>query len=342
MLLRLGVLIVVLGGLVSVFSMSCGVVPESTEIYSENFTLEENALVTVRNTSGDISIVTWGKEYVEVNATKKTTWGKSELDKVEVRVTTTPGNMVVETAIVQKNARVSVQYDIKLPRNVIMNSVEVENGDIHLEDTNGSTIVTTSLGSIRIKNTSGYLTATADSGKIELEGTTGGAKLVTSNSGIYVNKADGDISATASNGAIEVRDSKGDVTLDTSNGHISVTDLDGFVVRARTSNGPIDVHGAGGVQMAETTNGNIDIELSNVREEGATIRTTNGSIVLYLSPDLNAEIELKAGAGEWSSQTVMQIVTSGRTYMSGILGAGGAKIYVETTNGDIELKRLDV
>ena len=326
MFLRLGLIMLLVAGLAAVFSASCGIVPESSELYSENFTLAEDALVTVRNTSGDVDIVTWGKEYVEVNATKTTTWGKSELDKVEIQVTHTPGNMLVETKVLQKNARVSVVYDIKLPRHIVMNSVEVENGDIYIEGTNGSTIATTSLGSIRVKNTSGYLTATADTGKIELEGTTGGAKLVTSNAGIYVNKADGEILATTSNGSIEIRDSKGDATLDTSNGRILVSDLDGFVLRARTSNGDVDVVRAEGLEMAETTNGDIEAELAGIREEGAAIRTTNGSIVLYLSPDLNADIELKAVSGEWISQTTMQIVTSGPTYMTGILGDGGAKI----------------
>ena len=37
-----------------------------------------------------------------------------------------------------------------------------------------------------------------------------------------------------------------------------------------------------------------------------------------------------------------QIITSGPTYMTGILGDGGGKIYVETTNGDIELKKLEI
>ena len=340
MLLRLGVLALALGGLLSVCCFACGVIPESSEVYSENFTLAEDALVSVRNTSGDVGIVTWGKDYVEVNATKKTTWGKSELEKVEVQVTTTPTSMLIESKVLQKNARVTVVYDIKVPKNVVINSVELQTGAISLEGTTGDTIATTSLGSIRVKNASGFLTATAESGKIELEGTTGGAKLVTSNAGISVKKADGDLSATTSMGAIEVRESKGDVTLDTSNGRISVTDLQGFVVRARTSNGPIDVLRVSGVQVAETTNGDVKVDLAGIREEGASIKTANGSIEAFLGCGLNANIEVKTPSGEWSCHTTMIIDVSSTTHMQGKLGVGGSLIYIETSNGDIDLWEL--
>jgi len=235
---------------------------------------------------------------------------------------------------------VTVIYDIKVPKNVSISNVEVQSGSILLEGTSGNTIATTSLGSIHVKNASGFLTATAESGKIELEGTTGGAKLVTSNAGVYVKKADGDLSATTSNGAIEIRESKGDVTLDTSNGRITVTDLQGLVVRARTTNGPIEVLRVSGVQVAETSNGGIKVEVPSIPAEGASIKTANGSIEVFLGCGLNANIEVKTPSGEWSCHTTMIIGESSTTYMQGVLGTGGSLISIETSNGDIDLWEL--
>lgn len=340
---RLGAFLLILGLILAVLTMSCGLVAESTELYSKDFTLGADALVTVRNTEGNISIVTWGKEYVEVNAEKKTTWGMSELDKVDIVVTTNPDNLLIETKVLQKNARVTVNYDIKLPRNVIMSNIDVQNGDVYLEGTNGSTIITASLGGVRVKNTSGYLTVTAEAGKIELEGTTGGAKLVTSNRGIFINKADGDISATTSNGKIEVKDCKGYVTLDTSRSGILVDGLEGFVVLARTSYGPIHIRNVEGVEAVENDNGSIEVELASIRDDGASITTTRGSISVYLSPDLNANIELKTPSGEWSWSTgTAGIELEAPTHMKGTLGDGGSLIYVEAIRGDIYVYALEV
>ena len=323
----------------------CGVLRTDTEEFDQTYTVTAGTKIDISNTDGDISVTAWDiAGSIEVSAIKSTSWGTAELEQVEIQVDNdTAGTTKIETKV-QKNARVSVSYAIKVPRNSVLDTVTTAAGKISLDGVSGEDVtITTSDGGIYVKGGSGEITATSSNGKIELDGTSGEATLVTSNGDILVmNKKVGNITAATSNGKIEIKDSKGDVTLDSSNGAIYVDNLDGYVLRAKTSNGAIDITRTTGIIMAETSNYNVTAEISNVRDLGTTIKTSRGSIALYLSASLNASLEMKTTSGQIIIHpTTINIGQSDSNYLKGTLGAGGSSIYVETTNGDIEVSKLE-
>jgi DUF4097 and DUF4098 domain-containing protein YvlB len=346
MLGRLVALLVILGSLVLSLSIGCSFLsPGDTEAGTDNYTVSENTIVQVVNseTSGDVNITTWGKEYVEVSWTKRSTWGVSELGKAKVDVAQVPGNLKVETKVQPKNARVSLSYDIKLPKSVWLTNVTIGKGSITLDGTSGNTIVANTEGSIDVQYTSGYMDITAGKGNISLEGTTGGARLTTSDSSVVVRNTDGAITATTTNGNIEISDCKGDVTLETSRSGISISNLEGCVLRAKTTNGPIDISGATAVEVVETSHSDVTAEISSVGDNGTTIATSGGSVGLYLPKGMNAEIELSTSSGDIAFHLggicISEELTSG--YFKGTMGAGGNRIYVETSKGNIDLYRSE-
>jgi hypothetical protein len=295
-----------------------------------------------RDSNGSIVVEAWGKDYVELTWTKSTTWGKSELGKVDVKVTEAPGRLDIETKLLSQNARVSVNYDIKLPKNALLAKVTAGDGKTRIEGTNGNTIVAARFGGISVKNAAGYMDIAAEKANIRLEGTTGGAKLTTTESSIEVVGADGDIKATNRNGGIRIRDCKGNMTLETSSGEIHVSNLQGCVLLAKTTNAPINIWGATAVESAETSKSDVVAEISTVGANGTRITVNAGSIGLHLPNDINANIELKTLSGEIITHSFWGITTSGDTtggYLKGTIGAGGNKIYMETSKGNIDLYR---
>lgn len=346
MLVRVAALLTILGGLIIPLCFGCGALGlEDTEPpHTENYSVSESTQVTVTNgdLNGDIEVGTWGKDYVELTWTKSTTWGKSELDKADVKVTEAPGRLDIETKLLSKNTRVSVDFDIKLPRNALLAKVTASDGKISIVGTSGNTIVVAKFGSISVNNTSGHMDITAEKGKIRLEGTTGGAELTTTESPIEVVNADGDIKATNKNGGITINDCKGDMTLDTSSGEIRVSNLQGCVLLATTTNAPITIRQATAVEVAETSNAKVVAEFSSVGANGTTVTVKAGSISLYLSTGMNADIELKTLSGDIVTHSFGGITTSDdaiKGHLKGTIGAGGNQIYVETTKGNIDLFR---
>lgn len=346
MLVRVATLLAILGGLTIPLCFGCGALGlEDTEPpHTENYSVSVSTQVIIlnRDSNGSITVEAWGKDYVELTWTKSTTWGKSELSKVDVKVTEAPGRLDIETKLLSQNARVSVNYDIKLPKNVLLAKVTAGDGKTSIAGTSGDTIVAAKFGSILVKNAAGYMDITAEKANIRLEGTTGGAKLTTTESSIEVVGADGDIKATNRNGGIRIRDCKGNMTLETSSGEIHVSNLQGCVLLAKTTNAPINIRGATAVQSAETSKSDVVAEISSVGANGTRITVNAGSIGLYVSSDLNADIELKTLSGDIAIHSFDRLKTSddtGSGYLKGTIGTGGNKIYVETSKGNIDLFR---
>lgn len=244
---------------------------EKTEEFRQTYGVPSGTKVQVQNANGDIKISQWAEDYVEVYAKKKTNHGEDELAKVDIEVTV-DDVMKIRTKYLEKNVRVSVKYDIKVPRGVIVQKVKTSNGEI------------------------------------ELNGTEGDTKAMTSNGEIYVFDVEGIVSLQTSNGEIEVR---------------------------RTA----------GVLEANTSNGEVYVEVHNIPEGGTNISSSNGSIDVYISDEVNADLRAATSMGnvhikDLELRSRFKVTSQASTLLTGEIGKGGGLISVSTSNGEIEIHRL--
>lgn len=165
--------------------------------------------------------------------------------------------------------------------------------------------------------------AESSNGPIVLSGVrVAGTELRTSNGPVLVDGAHGgDLTASSSNGGIDLRGVEGYVTATTSNGGITVDD-------------------SGGVAGLQTSNGPISAEISAIRGD-VTISSSNGSIMLRLAEDLNAQVAATTSNGRMAVNDLpLRVSESTGTSVSGSLGNGGPTITVTTSNGGIDLSGL--
>jgi DUF4097 and DUF4098 domain-containing protein YvlB len=106
-----------------------------------------------------------------------------------------------------------------------------------------------------------------------------------------------------------------------------------------TVNGNIEMFEAGGNVHAHTTNGNVHLELARVPDKtGATAETTNGSLVLAVPSDIQAEVEARCLNGNFYSELPIIMESTQRPReVHGKLGHGGAPIHLRTVNGGIRV-----
>ena len=106
-----------------------------------------------------------------------------------------------------------------------------------------------------------------------------------------------------------------------------------------TVNGNIEVFEAGGSVHAHTTNGNVHLELAHTPDKtGATAETTNGSLVLAVPSDMQAEVEARCLNGNFYSELPITMESTQRPReVRGKLGRGGAPIHLRTVNGGIRV-----
>src|SRR6266567_611060 len=126
--------------------------------------------------------------------------------------------------------------------------------------------------------------------------------------------------------------------IGTVNGTLRVAGVE-IVEDLHTVNGNIEVFEAGGNVHAHTTNGNVHLELAHLPDKtGATAETTNGSLVLAVPSDLQADVEARCLNGNFFSELPITMASSQRPReMHGKLGHGGAPIHLRTVNGGIRV-----
>ncbi|HJZ65088.1 MAG TPA: hypothetical protein VKD70_12265 [Candidatus Acidoferrum sp.] len=110
----------------------------------------------------------------------------------------------------------------------------------------------------------------------------------------------------------------------------------------RTVNGNIEVYDGGGSVHAHTTNGNIHLELANFRDgTGTSAETTNGSLLVALPSDTQADLETRCLNGNFLSELPIAMESSQRPReMHGRFGKGGPPIKLRTINGGIRIVTL--
>jgi hypothetical protein len=83
----------------------------------------------------------------------------------------------------------------------------------------------------------------------------------------------------------------------------------------------------------------VHLELAHAPDKsGATAETTNGSLVLAVPSDLEAELEARCLNGNFYSELPITVESSQRPReVHGKLGRGGAPIHLHTVNGGIRL-----
>jgi DUF4097 and DUF4098 domain-containing protein YvlB len=126
--------------------------------------------------------------------------------------------------------------------------------------------------------------------------------------------------------------------IGTVNGTLRIAGVES-VEDLHTVNGNIEVFEAGGGVHAHTTNGNVHLELAHLQDKtGATAETTNGSLVLAVPSDTQANVEARCLNGNFYSELPMTMESTQRPReMHGKLGRGGAPIHLRTVNGGIRV-----
>jgi len=129
--------------------------------------------------------------------------------------------------------------------------------------------------------------------------------------------------------------------IGTVNGTLKVAGVE-TVGDLRTVNGNIEVYEGGGDIHAHTTNGNVHLELTHLGDDkGINAETTNGSVVLAVPGDTDADIEARSLNGNFSSELPLSLESTQRPReIHGKLGRGGVPLRLNTVNGGIRIVTL--
>ncbi|NKB34074.1 MAG: hypothetical protein GKR91_13345 [Pseudomonadales bacterium] len=229
---------------------------------------------------------------------------------------------------------------------------DTSGGRITLGNVTGDANADTSGGSITIGNVGGDMIADTSGGSIDVGEGSGSVTLDTSGGTIRAAWALGPVRADTSGGNIYLDGSETSVYADTSGGNIEIERSNGGV-NADTSGGSIRIRNAVGPIRADTAGGRIEAELASVsgdRDASIELSTAGGDVTLRLpsnhSASITAELEVsRRGRGDYRIYTdfplSIQEDDDGDITGRGEINGGGDRIFIETTNSDINIESVD-
>lgn len=259
----------VIAGCTDIVSGPAG--PEVTAEFDDAYAADANTVLSVVNTNGRVSITSREGDTIILSAVKKTRFGAEQLDMVEITAERSGNELTIEAASLSGIStiippRVTVDMNISVPKDVIVDSVALSNGEITVDGVRGDVSVSCSNGRVTMTDVDGYVAARVMNGNINIRNTTGvgGGGLEVANGNIVA-----DIHAIA-----------GDTTIKNTNGRITVG-IDPALnanLEMRTTNGEISVSGVEPTTITRTDNKTY---LEGVLGDGGdtlTIVTTNGDV----------------------------------------------------------------
>ncbi len=130
------------------------------------------------------------------------------------------------------------------------------------------------------------------------------------------------------------------VAAHTVNAEVSVTGVTSEV-HAGTINGGVDVETQGGPVSASSVNGSVHASMLHYQPtRDMRFSSVNGSVIVELGNDVNADVELSTLNGRFT--TDFPVTLNGRIdprHLRARLGTGGPRIVMHTVNGNVELRK---
>jgi len=245
-----------------------GIGTTTTETFEETYPVTAGTRLDVQNRNGTITIVPADGDSIVVHAVKHTNYGRSEFDKVQIDVTRGDPFTVV-TTVLREPARVSIDYELRVPRSMLVRTADTTNGSIEVTGVKGTMELHSSNGSVTAENVDGAVRAITTNGNVTLRNVTAVTGAITTNGTIACEVAalDGtsvDVQTTNGNLALWVTpDLPATLEASTTNGNLVMDGitLDNATMSKHSIRGDLGV--PGGTLSARTTNGNLTVHRLN-------------------------------------------------------------------------------
>ncbi|HTX18877.1 MAG TPA: DUF4097 family beta strand repeat-containing protein [Bacteroidota bacterium] len=332
---------------------------------TKTFTVTKGGELELSVNCGDVKLKTWDKDQVSI-----TVEGIDGEDLDDVHMTQS-GNTVRVEYRPRWNWQKDVTFRVSLPEQFDAD-VHTSGGNIDVRGTmKGKLTGYTSGGDISTEKIEGATTLKTSGGDITLGDVGGEADVRTSGGEIKVERVGKSLKASTAGGDVEVGDVGGDAVLSSSGGEVKVGKVSGSAT-LRTAGGDVELRSASGDVEAKTAGGNIRLEnitgsisaktaggdiLAELMPSGkgmSELRSSGGNVVLSLPEKSNATIDATIKIqGRWMRRSEEYDIRSDFAAESKNvdkdeeeihavykLNGGGERITIETTNGNIDIRKL--
>lgn len=249
--------------------------------------------------------------------------------------------------------------DVTVKENTKAVSIKTSGGDVEIYDVQGEVTAKTSGGDIVIKNNNAKVIAYTSGGNIKLSNIGAEVEAHTSGGDIEVDGSKGKLDVATSGGDIDLKNISDVVEAKTSGGDIEASNVMKGI-NAKTSGGDIELDDIQGFIEAKTSGGDVEAIMTLKdfsKDHHVDMKSSGGDLILYIPERLPATITaiINIRGTSWRDYDIYsdfplttekendkekrgrreEIIRS-----QGKINGGGDLILLETTNGNITIKKL--
>jgi hypothetical protein len=214
-------------------------------------------------------------------------------------------------------------------------TIKTGGGSVTIKTTTGQADVSSGGGSLRFDKVGKALTMSTGGGSVNVGDVGGGAEVKTGGGSINVGKVQQSLKLSTGGGSVEVKGASGDMSVRTGGGSVTMEDVTGTLT-------------------LKTGGGDVSVELTPSGKGGSKVYSGGGDIRFYVPENAKATIEatlnIKHGWGNsWKRYKITSEFKADKfekneddesMFGSYILNGGGNRIELETTNGNIDIRKL--
>mgnify|MGYP002152358744 CR=1 FL=1 len=233
------------------------------EDFHQSYLIKSGTVIEINNPNGDVTIIGSDQEKVDIKAEKISLLGREALEQVEIFIDISD-KMSIWVEHPNSNIRVSVNFEIVLPADLLVGLIECSNGDVTIDNVNGNPVIKTSNGTVGASGINGIVTASTSNGDIVVSGVRSIGDLRTSNGDIEAELSiiHENIELRSSNGSLSILVAPNlalDIVAETTNGTVSVNNLSLDIIES-DRNRLVGVMNGGGARLSlGTSNGSITV-----------------------------------------------------------------------------------
>ncbi|HLJ45990.1 MAG TPA: DUF4097 family beta strand repeat-containing protein [Bryobacteraceae bacterium] len=260
--------------------------------------------------NGTVEISGWDQNTVEITGTKFAD-SHDVLNAIRVEVSSTGNSVTVHTEHPEFHhfGRAGTTYVVHVPRRTELEQIHSSNGALRVDSIDGNCTLHTSNGSIQIHDVHGNVNGSSSNGLLDLARVDGRMTLHTSNGGIHGDEVSGGIEGRTSNGSIRLR------------------------LRESQTGDPIRL---------VTSNGSVELEMNSPRTNDVIASSSNGSITVRMPESAAANLSAHT-SGHNRVVTDFDVRVHGtisKSRLDGVIGNGGPRMELTTSNGGIRLLKI--
>lgn len=218
--------------------------------------------------------------------------------------------------------------------------------DIEVRIPRGASLrVNHGVGEVEVSDATGDLQLNTQSGRIAARNVDGNLMFDTGSGHVTVEQAKGTLGVDTGSGSVELTGCRcRKVDIDTGSGSVEAHDVETDELRIDTGSGRIRASGVAADQAElDTGSGSISLQLDRMGSGNFKLDTGSGSITLGLPANASADIRASTGSGgiDLDLDEGVKLRRKERDELSFSIGAGAARVTLDTGSGGIRIVRSD-